>query len=97
MTKFTYLGTLVVGSEIVHISFKDRTARYVTMNQAGNVSTYDETLAGNLPMRIAALRYLLESSGLNTWAHAIHPGLGGDQFFEDFRACRDALILTTQD
>ena len=94
---FTYLGTLVVGVELIQVAYLGRTARYVSTNQAGNSQVYDETLPGTLPMRIACLRHLLESIPPGMAAFAVHPGAHGAQFFEDFRACRDALVFEHQD
>ena len=97
MTTFTYIGTLVVGVELVQVAYLGRTARYVSTNQSGQVAIYDEKLDGNMPMRIAALRHLLESMPPGMSAYPVHPGLGGDQFFKDFVNAKEALILETQD
>lgn len=94
---FTYIGTLVVGVELVQVAYMGRVARYVSTNQSGNAQVYDEKLPGNLPMRITCLRHLLEGMPPGMQAFAVHPGLGGEQFFEDFRACREARVLEHQD
>ena len=94
---FMYLGTLVVGAELVQTAYMGRTARFVTMNQSGNVQVLDAKLGGNLPMRIACLHHLLESMPPGMSAYPVHPGLGGDQFFKDFVNAKEALILETQD
>lgn len=94
---FTYLGTLVVGVELVQVAYLGRTARFITMNQSGGVQVVDENLDGSLPMRIAAIRHLLESMPPGMSAYPVHPGLLGEQFFLDFRACQEAHVLETQD
>ena len=94
---FTYLGTLVVGVELIQVAYLGRTARYVSTNQAGNSQVYDEKLEGSLPMRIAAIRHLLQAMPPGMQAYPVHPGLGDKQFFEDFSACQEALVLETQD
>ena len=94
---FTYLGTLVVGVELVQVAYMGRTARFITMNQSGGVQVVDEKLDGSLPMRLACVRHLLQAMPPGMQAFPVHPGLGGEQFFEDFRACQEALVLETED
>ena len=94
---FTYLGTLVVGVELVQVAYMGRTARYISMNPSGGVQVVDEPLEGSLPMRIACLRHLLQAMPPGMQAYAVHPGVGEEQFFLDFRACQEALVLETED
>ena len=97
MTAFTYLGSLVVGVELLNVAYLGRTARFVSMGQNGNSHVYDEKLEGSLPMRIACLRRLLESMPPGMTAIPVHPGFGNEQFFEDWKACREAHVLETED
>ena len=94
---FTYLGTLVVGPELVKVLYQGRMVRFVTMDRSGNHFVHDELIEGTLPMRIACLRRLLESMVPGLKAHPVHAGVGGSSFFLDFANAQDALILETQD
>ena len=89
-----YLGAVVAGQELVHIWVSGRDARFQTIDPIGNINTFQERLKGTLPMRLAALHYLLDAAPPGTNFLPVH---GEPSFFEDWRESTVACTLLTED
>jgi hypothetical protein len=86
-----YVGTVVAGHELVSIWVSGRQARYICTDQVGGVHVFEERIKGDLPMRLAALRYLLDAAPPGTVFAPAHPG--SITFFRDWEESTLACSL----
>lgn len=92
-----YVGTLVVGHELIQVAYMGRVGRYVSTAPSGSVQVVDEKLEGSMPMHLETIRHLLQAMPPGMECFPVHPGVRGGDFFCDVQACKDALVLENQD